>query len=403
MRSAVAESPWPLPSSDGCDGADGAADEERDQRRRRASRRSPCRGGGCSSGRCARPTRGSGCALEGGHGREHRRARAGAPCGRPASSTGGNPTHLKGSSGLDRWAGLRAGSPAHADTVNSCQATLRSVPRGRSLREPAHGSAHRPRHRPGHHRAPTTHPPRAGAMDPGFVEVRDTTPFVERTPVRSPFPPIADYAFLSDCHTGALVAPDGTIEWLCPPRFDSPSASSPRSSTAPPAASASARRAMGVPAGRRYEPGTNILETTWMTPTGWMIVRDALVIGRWRERTQGSTTAHTRPPTDYDAHHVLVRTVTCIHGQAQIELLCEPMFDYGRVPATWSLSRRPVRLRRHRRRPPRCGCCPTSTSASRAASPARATASRTARRASARSRGRACSTARAPPRRPRPR
>jgi GH15 family glucan-1,4-alpha-glucosidase len=93
---------------------------------------------------------------------------------------------------------------------------------------------------------------------------------------------------------------------------------------------------MGVPAGRRYEPGTNILETTWMTPTGWLVVRDALVIGRWRQRTQGTSTAHTRPPADYDSHHLLVRTIECIHGHAQIEMLCEPMFDSGRIPAAWT-------------------------------------------------------------------
>ncbi|HEX2467371.1 MAG TPA: trehalase-like domain-containing protein, partial [Solirubrobacterales bacterium] len=39
----------------------------------------------------------------------------------------------------------------------------------------------------------------------------------------SPFPQIADYGFLSNCHTGALVAPDGAVDWLCVPSFDSPS------------------------------------------------------------------------------------------------------------------------------------------------------------------------------------
>src|SRR6266849_5765674 len=40
---------------------------------------------------------------------------------------------------------------------------------------------------------------------------------------RSPFPPISDYAFLSDCETSCLIAPSGAVEWMCLPRPDSPS------------------------------------------------------------------------------------------------------------------------------------------------------------------------------------
>ncbi|MBS1871129.1 MAG: glycoside hydrolase family 15 protein [Actinobacteria bacterium] len=154
-----------------------------------------------------------------------------------------------------------------------------------------------------------------------------------RQPARSPFPRIAAYAFLSDCHTGALLAPDGTIEWLCVPRFDAPSVFG-----------ALLDRGAGgfrlgpygveVPGARRYEPGTNIVETTWMTPSGWLVVRDALAIGPW----QGSSdpAAHTRPPTDTDAERVLVRTVECIQGSVQIELVCEPAFDYARAATQWT-------------------------------------------------------------------
>ena len=45
-------------------------------------------------------------------------------------------------------------------------------------------------------------------------------------------------------------------------------------------------------------------------------------------------TPHTRPPTDDDAEHMLVRTVECIDGRVEVELICEPLFDYGRVPAS---------------------------------------------------------------------
>src|SRR6201994_2433706 len=74
----------------------------------------------------------------------------------------------------------------------------------------------------------------------------------------SPFTPIADYAFLSDCHTGALVAPDGTIDWLCIPRFDSPSVFG---SLLDRGAGAFRLAPFGinVPSSRTYEQGTHTL------------------------------------------------------------------------------------------------------------------------------------------------
>jgi GH15 family glucan-1,4-alpha-glucosidase len=150
----------------------------------------------------------------------------------------------------------------------------------------------------------------------------------------SPFPPIAEYAFLSDCHTGALVAPDGAIDWLCVPRFDSPSVFG----TLLDRQAGSFRLGpfgINVPSSRHYEPGTNTLITTWHVPGGWLVARDALTMGP--RRAEDVITPHTRPPTDDDAEHLLVRTVECIEGSAELELVCEPVFDYGRVPADWSL------------------------------------------------------------------
>ena len=155
-----------------------------------------------------------------------------------------------------------------------------------------------------------------------------------RTPASSPFPPIGYYAFLSDCHTGALVAPDGTIEWLCAPRFDSPSIFG---ALLDRGAGAFRLGPYGttVPGARRYEPGTNIVETTWMTQSGWVVVRDALAIGPWGPHN-GVDGTRTRPPTDDDAEHLIVRTIECIQGSVQIEMVCEPMFDYAREPASWT-------------------------------------------------------------------
>lgn len=150
----------------------------------------------------------------------------------------------------------------------------------------------------------------------------------------SPFPPIADYAFLSNCHTGALIAPDGSIDWLCVPAFDSPSVFGNLLDRG-----AGSFRfgpfGINVPTQRSYVPGTNVMSTTWHTPGGWLVVHDALTMA---PRTgPDRVTPHTRPPADDDAEHVLVRMVECLEGTVEVELVCEPAFDYGREPAEWSL------------------------------------------------------------------
>jgi GH15 family glucan-1,4-alpha-glucosidase len=150
----------------------------------------------------------------------------------------------------------------------------------------------------------------------------------------SPFPPIADYAFVSDCHTGALIAPDGAVGWLCVPRFDSPSIFG---TLLDREAGYFRLGPFGInfPASRAYEPGTNVLVTTWQTRNGWVVVRDALVMGP--RKGEDEVTPHTRPPADHDAYHQLVRTVTCIGGEVEVELVCEPVFDYGRTLAEWTM------------------------------------------------------------------
>ncbi|EUA18300.1 putative glycoside hydrolase [Mycobacterium xenopi 3993] len=92
-----------------------------------------------------------------------------------------------------------------------------------------------------------------------------------------------------------------------------------------------------MPSARRYLPGSLIMETTWQTHTGWLIVRDALVMGPWHDIDRRSRT-HRRTPMDWDAEHILLRTVRCVSGTAELMMSCEPAFDYHRISATWEYS-----------------------------------------------------------------
>jgi GH15 family glucan-1,4-alpha-glucosidase len=148
----------------------------------------------------------------------------------------------------------------------------------------------------------------------------------------STFPPIAEYGLLSNCEQSCLVAPDGSVEWLCLPRPDSPSVFA-----------ALLDRAAGlfrfgpsnaqVPQHRRYVPGTMVLETTWQTPTGWMTVHDLLVMGRTRDQARRAD--YHRAPSDFGAVGALLRIATCISGHVEVMVNCGPLFNYGATGGTW--------------------------------------------------------------------
>ena len=129
--------------------------------------------------------------------------------------------------------------------------------------------------------------------------------------------PIADYALLSDRHSAALVSRGGSIDWLCFPRFDSPSTFGRLLDEKAGHWFFGATNATEV--SRRYLDRTMVLETTLRTPTGSVTITDALAMGsgnRGHELGKG-------------APHVLLRRATCTEGRVDLSLEYVPRPDYG--------------------------------------------------------------------------
>jgi len=149
----------------------------------------------------------------------------------------------------------------------------------------------------------------------------------------SQFPPIADYAFLSDCEVSGLVAPNGALEWFCLPRPDKASVFG-----------ALLDRSAGyfrfgpvnaqVPDQRRYLPGTMVLETTWHTPTGWLQVHDTFAI--CPSDSDERRDDYRRVPGEDVPRRAFVRTAKCMNGTVEVEIDCIPLFNYARSQAAWS-------------------------------------------------------------------
>lgn len=131
--------------------------------------------------------------------------------------------------------------------------------------------------------------------------------------------PIEEYALLSDCRTAALVSRDGSVDWLCLPRFDSPSLFGRLLDRE--AGSWRIRPTAEFRVERTYRDPSLILETTFETEGGTVVLRDALVTGP-------NAGGH---DLGAEAPHALVRVVECVDGEVELELHFEPRPEYGLV------------------------------------------------------------------------
>ena len=131
--------------------------------------------------------------------------------------------------------------------------------------------------------------------------------------------PIADYALLSDRHSAALVSRDGSVDWLCFPRFDSPSVFARLLDDE--AGHWSIRPWGDFQAKRRYVDRSMVLETTFDTETGTLVVTDALLIGPDNGQHQ----------IGVGAPHLLVRRVACTSGSVEVDIDYRPRPEYGLI------------------------------------------------------------------------
>ena len=129
--------------------------------------------------------------------------------------------------------------------------------------------------------------------------------------------PIAAHALLSDCHSAALTTADGSVDWLCFPRFDSPSIFGRLLDDA--AGHFSIRPAGPYTASRRYLDRTLVLQTTFRTGDGTVVVTDALATGAGND---GHALGAGAP-------HLLIRSVACVRGRADVEVEYAPRPEYG--------------------------------------------------------------------------
>ncbi len=138
-------------------------------------------------------------------------------------------------------------------------------------------------------------------------------------PSAVPISSICDYAIIGDCRSVALISRNGSIDWLCWPRFDSPSLFGALLDTDI-GGHFAVTPADPFRSERRYVDETNVLETTFHTQTGVLRLTDFMPVASEvakRDRLW--------------ADHQLLRILECIEGEVDVTLECDPRPDYARI------------------------------------------------------------------------
>jgi GH15 family glucan-1,4-alpha-glucosidase len=160
------------------------------------------------------------------------------------------------------------------------------------------------------------------AMDLVTIAERLRRPFVFGEGADPAAIPIAARGMIGNGSTAALVAVDGAIDWLCLPRFDSPSVFG-RILDAKRGGEMSVRpAARPFESLQRYDSDTNVLETLFFTSTGTLRVVDLMP---WSDDPRASI-------------HEIHRRIDCASGSVEAEIVFDPRFDYGRDVPTISVA-----------------------------------------------------------------
>ena len=134
-----------------------------------------------------------------------------------------------------------------------------------------------------------------------------------------PSQPVGNYGLLADCNSAALADRDGSIDWLCLPRYDSDAIFA--RLLDPDAGHWSIRPTAKYTAERRYVPGTLVIETTFRTAAGAVRLTDAMAFAEGQRGHE----------LGFDAPHELLRSVEGLSGEVELELELAPRPQYGLI------------------------------------------------------------------------